>query len=217
MDATTPSATPESGFGAPSNGRRRRWLLALHLHGGLIAFWYFLIYGITSLNFNHPGLLPRWEGPRRTWTAPLDVPAESDNLKLAEGVRDRLGLAGWPLPWDMGRDAEGELHFALSRPGKDYRIHVDTSAGQARVEEHRTGWRSILGFLHGSIEGIPNAPWTRAWGIYTEFTSLYLFFAVGSGLYLWSRRATRRRASLLLLGGSAAASLTLMAVVFWIG
>ncbi|MBN8246654.1 MAG: PepSY-associated TM helix domain-containing protein [Verrucomicrobia bacterium] len=217
MDATPLPAGSDSGIGGARAGGLRRGLLNLHLYGGLAAFWYFLIYGITSLNFNHPGLIPKLEGPKRVWTTPLVVPAESDNLKLAEAVRDRLGLAGWPLPWDMGRDADGELHFAMSRPGKDYRIHVDASEGLARVEEHRTGWPSILGFLHGSTEGVPNAPWTRAWAIYTEFTTAFLFFAVGSGIYLWARRATRRRAALLLLGGCAAASLGLMAWVYWIG
>jgi len=217
MDTRSPQSPAVPAAGVPGTGRFRRWLLNLHLYGGLIACWYFLLYGVTSLSFNHPGLLPKTEGPKRLWTAPLVVPAESDDLKLAEAVRDRLGLSGWPLPWDMRRDAQGELHFAMSRPGKDYRIHVDASDGIARVEEHRTGLRSILGFLHGSTEGVPNAPWTQVWSVYTEFTTWFLFFAVGSGLWLWVRRPARHRAAGWLLGGGAAASLAFMAWVFWMG
>ena len=40
-----------------------------------------------------------------------DVPA------LSEKVRDELGLAGWPIPWETRRERMGNLHFGLSRPG----------------------------------------------------------------------------------------------------
>ncbi|MDX2150442.1 MAG: hypothetical protein SFV54_06895 [Bryobacteraceae bacterium] len=34
----------------------RKLLLKVHLYGGLVTCWYLLIYGWTSLAFNHPSL-----------------------------------------------------------------------------------------------------------------------------------------------------------------
>jgi len=120
----------------------------------------------------------------------------------------------------MGRNDDGFLHFEMVRPGKKYQIQLipDARAGQGvRVEERRTGLRSILGFMHGSTEEIPNAPVTRAWGYYTEITNWFVLFAVGSGIWLWMRRSQKRRVGLILLIGSLVTSLALMAYLYWKG
>ncbi|HBY60401.1 MAG TPA: hypothetical protein DEH78_11295, partial [Solibacterales bacterium] len=121
-------------------------------------------------------------------------------------------LFGWPHPWSMKRTGSG-LWFEMSRPGRSYRITAEN--GRAVVEERNTGLASALRFLHGSGEGVPNAPWTRTWAVYTEITNWIVLFAIGSGVYLWFSRA-RRRAAVMLAGGlGVAVSVAMMIAVWW--
>jgi hypothetical protein len=201
----------------PTAGRARRWLLNLHLYGGLVTCWYLVFYGVSSLSFNHRGLIPEFRGPKVSWDRPLELPEISDNLKLAEWVRDRLGLLGWPLPWNMQRSEGGDLRFEMARPGKQYWIEVDRAAARVRVEEERRGLGSVLHFLHGSTEGVPGAPWLLAWGVYTEVTTWLVLFFAGSGIYLWVRRAKDRRLAGTMLTFSLAGSVALMAWIYLVG
>jgi hypothetical protein len=192
-------------------------LLNLHLYGGLVTCWYLLVYGVSSLTFNHPWLIPDAKGAKRTWEKPLALPDEPDDLKLAERVRDELGLIGWTPPWEMRRDAEKELHFENTHPGRKYRLHVDRSAGLVRVEEQPQGLRPVVLALHGLSEPVPNAGYLQGWSFYTEATTVFVLFAVGSGIWLWAWRSQEKRMAFAILIGSAAASLGFMAWVHFVG
>lgn len=195
----------------------RRGLLQIHLYGGLAACWYLLIYGISSLSFNHPWLLPGGTEDKTTWERPVNVSDISDNLKLAEATRDELGLIGWPLPWAMRRDEQNVLHFEHSRPGKKYWIQVNPAEKIARVEEQSAGLKSVVNALHGLSEGIPNSGYMKIWTIYTEFTTWFTLFAIISGIYLWAGRARDKKIALWVFSGSVAVSLGFMGYVYWIG
>ena len=197
--------------------RTRRWLLNSHLYGGLVCCWYLLIYGVTSLDFNHPGLLPETRGKKVKWQRALNIPDLTDNVKLGEAIRDQLDLVGWVIPWNLRRDGAGNLQFELSRPGKAYMILADRAAGKVHVEEQRTGLRSALHFLHGSTEGLPGSGFMNAWSLYTEATTWLVLFFAGSGVYLWARRERDRRLALAVLLGSLAVSVGLMAYLYFIG
>lgn len=197
--------------------RIRRWVLNLHLYGGLAAFWYLLVYGVSSLSFNHPWLLPAGGGEPVRWESPFSFPDISGDLELARAARDELGLMGWPLPWAMRRDGNGDLRFEMSRPGKKYQIHLDKAAGVARVEAESTGLGSVFHILHGSTEGVPNAGFFAPWGVYTEFTTWYVLFAAASGVYLWASRAREKRLALGVLLGSLGLSGLLMGYVYFAG
>ncbi|MCI0541003.1 MAG: PepSY-associated TM helix domain-containing protein [Verrucomicrobiales bacterium] len=200
-----------------SRGRVRRWLLNIHLYGGLVCCWYLLIYGVTSLDFNHPGFLPEARGEKVKWERALNIPDLADNVKLGEAIRDELDLVGWVIPWNMRRDGAGDLQFELSRPGKNYVIATDRAAGKVRVEEQHTGLRSALHSLHGNTEGVPGSRFMHAWNLYTEVTNWLVLFFAGSGIYLWVRRERARRLALGVLLGSLAVSVGLMAYLYFIG
>jgi hypothetical protein len=193
----------------------RRWILNIHLYGGLITCWYLLIYGVSSLAFNHPWIVPPLPSGTTTWSRPVQPPPLADDVALAQAVRDELGLFGWPLPWAMKRGSDGALTFDMQRPGKQYRIRVDGAA--AHVEERSTGLRSVIRGLHGMSGGVPGSRWMAPWTAYTEITTWIVVFSAASGVWLWWSRLRNRRAGMMLLALSASLSLGLMVYVFRAG
>ncbi|MCC7263032.1 MAG: hypothetical protein IT369_10980 [Candidatus Latescibacteria bacterium] len=106
----------------------RTILLKVHLYAGLLCSSYLILFGISSLNFNHhfghPGTL-RVERQRGLQA----LPAISDDQRLAEALRDTLGLVGWMLPWETSRSETTDslyFRFAVSRPGKQYTVRVQS-------------------------------------------------------------------------------------------
>src|SRR4051812_23880286 len=104
----------------------RKWMLNLHLYGGLLCAPYLIIFGFSSLHFNHHFgfVAPDSKTVPRVWEAPVNVEFSTSNDQLAESIRNSLGLMGWTLPWTMQRDGEGDLHFDVERPGKSYTIRT---------------------------------------------------------------------------------------------
>lgn len=145
----------------------RKCILNLHLYGGLLCSAYLIIFGWSSLCFNHRSLVVGSEREPVTWEQPLTLTAPADNAKAADAVRDALGLMGWPLPWKMNRDAEGNLHFDMERPGKSDTVHALFKEGKARIEARPKKILSVVNSLH-AIMDLPNSHFVRFWGYYTE-------------------------------------------------
>lgn len=201
----------------PACSRFNNWILNLHLYGGLLSCCYLILFGISSLSFNHSWLVPQFKGTMEKREVALVVPDISDDLQLAETMRDRLGLIGWPLPWNMERDHSGNLHFELSRPGMSYQIYLNASAGLARIEAQRTGPAPILHFLHGSTEGIPGSKFMTAWGIYTEITTWFTLFALCSGIWLWIKHGKTGGELFFGLLGSSVVSIAMLLYLYFQG
>src|SRR5688572_6085508 len=85
----------------------RKTILNVHIYGGLLCFSYLIIFGISSLNFNHPFAFTRAKQAQMTWEQPVHVPAlpTSSPAMTAEqrvatkaaanhAVREALGLFG---------------------------------------------------------------------------------------------------------------------------
>jgi hypothetical protein len=192
----------------------RSFLLKLHLYGGLLCSSYLIIFGISSLNYNHNFGKPGNE--KLAWERSLKVVDIGNDLAVADAVRDALGLVGWSLPWEMRRDDQGNLHFGVSRPGKHYAIHVFFDENQVKVEETRRGFWAIINSLHGNM-GVPASRFMNLWGAYTELCTWVVLFSAASGVYLWTRRRKERIVGWLLLVGGTVPSLLLMFYVWWRG
>jgi hypothetical protein len=95
----------------------RKWLLNIHLYGGLICAPYLIIFGFSSLHFNHHFGFAEAELKSIEWQAPLNTQPDKDDNAMAEAVRNDLGLMGWTLPWKMKREPSGDVEFDLERPG----------------------------------------------------------------------------------------------------
>jgi len=197
----------------------RNLLLKFHLYGGLLCSSYLIIFGISSLNFNHH--FGKEGEAKIERVRPLPVRDSGDDGRLCEAIRDSLGLSGWPLPWETYRDEAGNLHFGMVRPGRKYTIHAlfeqeDQEEGELQIEEIHTGLWSVVTGLHGFGGGLPGSKFMEAWGIYTEVCVWVVLFSAGSGIYLWTSRRSERLAGLIVLGaGSGGALLFMIYVWLW--
>jgi hypothetical protein len=194
--------------------RLRQFLLNVHLYGGLLVSPYLIIFGLSSLNFNHH-FVDNTEVVASTTKRPVSfhidtVPSGTDaeiRAKLearANSLRDSLRLRGWTLPWETRLDDKsGVFETEVVRPGRKYLISVDRD-GLATVEERHLGTWKVAMALHG-FQGFPGSTFAATWSYYTEFTTWFVLLLGASGIYLWSFRRSDRRAGLWTLAGAAAA------------
>jgi hypothetical protein len=188
----------------------RKWVLRLHLYLGLLCSGYLIVFGVSSLNYNHPLEFTKPRTETVTWERSLALPPrQPDNAAESEAVCDALGLMGWTLPWETRREPSGDLHFGLARPGKHYNIHVMRDAGKVSVRERSEGHWTVIRHIHGN-KGVPRSNLMTAWGWYTEACTLFVLFAAGSGVYLFATRKKDRTAAWAVLGAATALSLAFM-------
>lgn len=192
----------------------RKWMLNLHLYGGLLCAPYLIIFGFSSLEFNHhfSFIEPKTKPAPQNWSAPLSIGFDADNDAMAQSVRDSLGLMGWTIPWNMKRDAAGDLKFELERPGKSYTIHTDLKNHTAHVEEQPKTFWQIVDSLH-ALGRVPNSNFVLWWGGYTEVCTAFVLFAAVSGIYLWLNSKRERWIGMLSLIGATLLSFGLMVFV----
>ena len=188
----------------------RKWVLRLHLYLGLLCSGYLVVFGVSSLNFNHPLEFTEPLKETVTWERSVPLPPQqSDDAAESQAVCDALGLMGWTLPWETRREASGDLRFGLARPGKHYTIHVLRGDGKVRVQERSEGHWTVIRHIHGN-KGVPRSRLMTVWGWYTEFCTFFVLFAAASGIYLFATRKKDRRAAWAVLGAATALSLLFM-------
>lgn len=166
----------------------KKLIYSLHLYFGLLCSAYLIVFGISSLQFNHHFGFFKLGERTVNWTRTIQVPVDDNDLQAAGfAIRDALGLGGWVPPWWMNRPAEKPEMFELGivRQGKEYRVVYNTESGLAEVKEIRRGPLEIITSLHAAGP-YPNAgiPLTL-WPWYTHICFWFVVFAVISGIYLW--------------------------------
>ena len=204
----------------------RKFILNLHIYAGLLCFGYLIVFGVSSLNYNHPLAFTRARGEPRRWEQPISVPdlprltpGMSGEQRVAakaeanHAVRRALGLFGHQRPWQQSWwDEKDANHYraSLVRPGVEYDVDVHLDRNVAVVTETRTGAWEVVARLHGQHGEMPGSAFVSTWAWYTEFCTLAVVFAGASGVYLWTRRRNERRIGYALLGGAGALSIALM-------
>src|SRR5689334_7589302 len=111
----------DSAIGPTDKGVNMRiWIVRLHLYGGLLCCSYLLLFGISSLLFNHHPEFAEPGGRTITWERDLTPGKWADDAAEAKAIHQELGLIGWA--YDEHRQRNGDLLFTASRPGKVYHI-----------------------------------------------------------------------------------------------
>jgi hypothetical protein len=191
----------------------RRILSKIHTYGGLLSASYLIIFGVSSLNFNHHFSFAEPNDDFLLWEKTLGVTATEDRQAFAQSIRDDLGLMGWTPPWEFEEGEDGSFYFELVRPGKKYEITVQPSRHLAKVKETRLGFWPVLNHLH-AMGSIPNSRFTGVWFYYTEICTFFVLFAAVSGVYFWAKRRDEKLIGWILLIGLSGGSLILMLYIW---
>jgi len=200
------------------------------MYGGLLCFSYLILFGISTLNFNHPFAFTKSPASVSTWSQPMAVPAlaKIDGRNAPEAIKIRrqnnsailraLGsFAG------SSTDADGEwidantYHAHFVRPGKEYEIAVHPSQGSATITQTRSSFWTLVRDLHGSAVVYPDSILASTWGLYTDLCTFFVVSAGISGIYLWTARRRERGIGLILLGAAGTVSLALMLLITFHG
>jgi hypothetical protein len=205
----------------------RKVILNIHIYAGLLCFGYLIVFGVSSLSFNHPAEFLRARGEPRTWEQSVDLATRLPRVtsemtgeqrvaakaEANHAVRQALGLFAHHRPWQESwwdeRDAS-HYHASLVRPGVEYDVDVHLDRKLAVVKETRTSAWDVIAGLHGFHGEMPGSRWVSTWSWYTELCTFAVLFAGVSGVYLWTRRRRERRIGFVLIGGAGAISLALM-------
>lgn len=181
-----------------------------HLYAGLICFPYFIIFGVSSLNFNHRFSFMQPLSKAIHWQKQINTPPYQDDEQFAGAIRDSLQLMGWTPSWEIKKDSAG-FQFMITHPGKDYLINVFNNERVVRVEETHKGFWNIFNSLHGFNEKIPGSTaFLNSWGIYSNVAVFVMLFSIISGVYIFLKNKKERKTGFIILLGCLGFSLLLM-------
>lgn len=188
----------------------RNKLIKWHLYAGLLCFPYFIIFGISSLNFNHHFSFMQPGKNSSHWQKQIDIPPYQNDQQFADAVRDSLSLMGWTPPWEIKKDSAG-FQFMITHPGKDYVVSAFNNQPIIKVEETPKGFWTVFNSLHGFNEEIPGAPaFINSWGIYSNVAVFVMLFSILSGIYIFSRNKKEKKSGLFILFGCLGFSLLIL-------
>src|SRR5438874_5334999 len=180
----------------------RKIILNIHMYSGLLSFSFLLIFGISTLIFNHPFEFTRRPISVKTWTQPLAIPplARSDGQNAADKVlmvRQNnatilKALGSFVMPTgtiDGGWTNPDTYRAHFLRPGKEYQIDVHPSQNSATITQSRMSFWMMTTALHaGSYTFVANT-----WPWYMELCTFGVIASGVTGIYLWPARARERR------------------------
>lgn len=191
----------------------KRRILDLHLYLSLLCAPYLVVYGLSTLSFNHGW---EWISPGEetyVWQQEAGRPEGDTDLEIAAEIRDSLGLTGGIAPWQV-QNSTDELLFVAGGPGKRYEVSWSPQTNVASVRETRSGFWGVMRALHG-LGTINGTSWGWMWRLYTLTSVGALMFAVTTGLYLWWGRLPSRRSGIQLLLWGSGGALAFMLYIVW--
>jgi hypothetical protein len=193
----------------------RKWILKLHLYGGLLCFWYLIIFAISALQFQHHfKFMEPGNGKEINTEKAVNIQPVKDNLIFAHSLQNDLNIPGWIVNWQTSRDSSGIFHTSIQNPKAGYDLVYDPLASKVKIKSVSNGFWRIINSLHGNMGNIPNAPLLVFWKIYTYLVLLIVVFVIISGLWLWAGKSGNKTAGWLTFSGIMALSFILMLIVY---
>ncbi len=180
-----------------------------HLLAGLFAAPFLLVYAVSALLLNHPGI-PLGEA---AWSAEKTVPVElptgmeemdaGARLKPAQDLLRQSGIWG-EISYIGASRKERKWLIPVTRPGYEARLEVSLADRTLSVRERRTGFWDKLLYLHkmpGPHLADLRGNWLgmRIWKILADTTVWLTLLLAVSGIWLWASVRSERRPGLVLI------------------
>lgn len=195
----------------------RKLILKIHLYGGLLCFWYLIIYAVSSLHFQHHFEFMNPVPSEETFEKKLKITPNDDINITARNIQDEIGVAGWHLPWATRIDKNGLLHTEIQNPDAQYLVTWDNSTSTVKYIKKKKGFWAKFNSLHGFSGKMPNAPLMIIWGVFTYISLIVVTFAIFSGIWLWMKGSTYKLVGAVTASVIVIISLSLMIYVYFHG
>lgn len=193
-----------------------KWLFKFHIYGGLFCSLYFLIAGITALNFQHH-FLNSEETEKMDLVKTIRYDHSLPDEVLAAAIADSMGYFGHIAPWNFRTDSSGIFSYAIHRPGCRCDIRIDKNSDTVRVCDTHTGFANKLSGMHTSIMNMISFWPMQVWSYYAQAAAVIGFIVALISIYFWFRKSVRRRSEWIIAGVSVAASLFLILLIWLAG
>lgn len=171
----------------------------LHLYFGLVCLPWFIMYGVTSIAFNHPG----WFGQSniewtvvKTWPAAFDVDLDQPfPRELGQQLLDAADMkpSGWGV-YRWGQDPV--VYVGIPSFWQHQRLAYAAGSNELKYETRAKTFQEALTSLHARGGFGHDSLLNDAWAVVVDIVCLAFVLWVVSGLYLWWRFSRLR-----LLGG----------------
>jgi hypothetical protein len=182
----------------------------LHLYIGLFLSPFVLLFAVSVILMNHPGIPLGRPGEWRNKSMQVEVPPGLDRregMERVQQVRPILQQAG--ISGEVGfiffSAADRRLVIPVSRPGYEATLALMLDSGEASIKERKTGFWDSLIYLHKlpgphlvNIRG--NWLPVRLWAYLADGTAWLMLFLSVSGVYLWAVLRSERRVGSVLIG-----------------
>ncbi len=181
----------------------------LHLYVGLFLSPFVLVFAVSVVLLNHPGIPLGAPAESEAGTRQVDLPPGLDKLEGTERIRQvrhilrQVGISG-EIGFIRYSSGNKTLTIPVSKPGYEATVDIGLSTGLASVQERRTGFGDALIFLHkmpgphlATIRG--NWGMVRVWRWMADGTAWLLLFLSVSGIYLWAVLRSERPVGLVLI------------------
>jgi hypothetical protein len=189
-----------------------KWTRDLHLYFGLFLCPFVLVFAVSTVVLNHPGLMPGTpESPavERTVSG-LEIPEGIERLSGMERIRKlqpilrKAGVSG-EVEWVRYQSETSRMIVPVMKPGETSTLDLNLKTRTATVRRTGSGLLGALVYLHKSpgphlinIRG--NWLWTEIWRPFADGAAYLILFLAVSGIYLWAVLRAERRTGLILLG-----------------
>ena len=173
-----------------------RLMRNIHLILGLVLFFFSLLFAVSSLTFIYRPWLPKTQNDQE-YTVQISAGHAANPRALALELMRNHGLKG-----DLRqiKENDGEISFAITRPGTKADVKYAKAAGEARIKIREHGFLDMLLQLHTNHgfwhEFLP----ANAWALLSLLGSIGMLLLGGTGIYLWFTLHEERVIGSILLG-----------------
>jgi hypothetical protein len=162
----------------------------LHLYFGLFISPFVLIFSISVIAFNHPGLINQFNPVKdlpEIKTQLDQIPYDTTDLLTAKAIIEKLNIKG---EIDFISSNKNSISFPVNKPGLKTFIRVNTTNDSVSITQKHEGFLRSSAYLHSmpgphNVKNRGNYLFIKVWSALADTIVYIIFFLSVSGIFLW--------------------------------